>query len=191
MPSRRRIPLALSLAALALPALAGCGGSDRTAVVTTVVSTATQTVTVEAPATATDTAPSGTTTVPAPLTLHGAERVLAARGYEPLTERDWRPDETLKVLIGIRRAQPRAELAFLFAGGRFLGTDTRDPSGAIEVVAQDRDRVTLGYGLYRPGDALCCASAGTAHVTYVWDGTRLSPQSAIPSADPGAALSRR
>lgn len=195
MPFRRRLPPALPLAALALVAIAGCGGETHTAVVTrtqtvvrTVTAPATATQPATIPTTGTSTAPSG---AGAPLTLRAAEQLLDARGYAVLTERDFRPGQALAVLIGIRRDPPRAELAFFFAGGRFIGTDTRDPSGAIEVVAQDGDRVTLGYGLYRPGDALCCASGGTARVTYLWDGARLTPSRPIPTADPGASLSRR
>jgi hypothetical protein len=182
------VPLCTALA------LAGCGGSKRTS-----EATRTRTVvrTVTAPTATTPTTTTGRTTATspappgAPLTLHDAEQVLAARGYAALTERDWRPDQTLEVLLGIRRAAPRAERAFFFAGGRFIGTDTSDPSGAIEVVAQSDRQVTLGYGLYKPGDALCCASGGTRQVTYAWTGTRLAAQGPIPTADPGAQLSRR
>jgi LppP/LprE lipoprotein len=188
MPLRRPLVLLVLCPALAL---AACGGSKQAS-----VATRTRTVvrTVTAPATTpTATRPSTTPTTPpsGPLTLRAAEQLLAARGYAVLTERDWRPDQTLKVLIGIRSAPPRAELAFLFAGNRFIGTDTKDPSGAIEVVAQSDRNITLGYGTYKPGDALCCASGGTAQVTYVWNGTRLTPLQPIPPADPGASRSRR
>ncbi|HYV15117.1 MAG TPA: LppP/LprE family lipoprotein [Conexibacter sp.] len=192
VPSRRRIPPALPLAALALVAIAGCGGGDSPSAELTRTTTVTRTITAPAttPTTTTPTTPT-TTTPSTPLTLQAAEQVLDGRGYATLTERDWQPDHTLKVLIGIRRAQPRAELAFFFAGEAFIGTDTKEPSGAIEVTNQADDRITLGYGLYEPGDALCCARGGTRHVTYVWDGARLTPEDPIPSADPGAAQSRR
>jgi LppP/LprE lipoprotein len=187
---RRRVPArSLSVPLLGLALLAGCGAADRTAVVTR-TTTVVHTVTVPAATT-----PADTSTAPAsgtaPLTLRDAERTLDARGYSVLTERDFQPDQTLKVLIGIRRRPPRAEQAFLFAGSRFIGTDTAAPSGAIEVVEQGDDRVTLGYGLYRPGDALCCASGGVAKVTYRWTGAKLVPEGSIPSADPSASLSRR
>jgi len=165
-----------------------------------VTRTATVTRTVTAPTTSTSTTPTTTATATngatppnpnAPLSLHAAEQTLDARGYAVLTESDFHPDQQLKVLIGIRRAPPRAELAFFFLGDRFIGTDTKDPSGAIEVTSQATDRITLGYGLYAPGDALCCARAGTRHVTYAWTGTQLVPQDPIPSSDPAAAQSRR
>jgi hypothetical protein len=200
VPSRRRLLPALPLAALASLALAGCGGGDRTGAVTR---TATVTRTVTVPTTTTTSASTTPTTTAtatngatppnphAPLSLHAAEQTLAARGYAVLTESDFHPDQPLKVLIGIRRAPPRAELAFFFLGDRFIGTDTTDPSGAIEVTSQAPEEITLGYGLYDPGDALCCARGGTRHVTYAWTGTQLVPQDPIPSPDPAAAQSRR
>jgi LppP/LprE lipoprotein len=187
MALRRSVTLLALCAALAL---AACG--SKQASVVTHTRTVVRTVTAPAATSTTPASTSTTTTTPSgPLTLRAAEQVLAARGYAVLTERDWHPDQRLKVLIGIRSAPPRAELAFLFAGDRFIGTDTKDPSGAIEVVGQGDRNVTLGYGIYKPGDALCCASGGTAQVTYAWDGTRLTPLQPIPPADPGAARSRR
>lgn len=194
MPSRRRILSVLAPAALVLPALAGCGGDDEPASAGVATRTVTQTVT--APATTAPTT-SGTATLPppdptAPLSLQTAERLLDEHGYAPLTERDWRPDQPLKVLLGISRgAERRAELAFLFVGDRFIGTDTKDPSGQLVVTAQDGESVTLAYGLYRPSDEIDAPSGGTAEVTYAWDGARLVPQDPIPTAGQDAPLSRR
>lgn len=178
---RRRFSLISSVCLLLLVvALVGCGEEDATI----------------APATATAPSATATTTAPAaaaPLTLRAAEQVLDGRGFAPLTERDWRPDQQLKVLIGVRRgvSDDGAQQAFLFAGDRFIGTDTKDRSGRITVAAQSDDRVTLTYALYRPGDSIERPSGGTADVTYVWDGARLTPEDPIPPADPSASLGRR
>jgi hypothetical protein len=193
--SRRRILLALAPAALVLLALAGCGGGDGAT--SAAVATKTVTKTVTAPAT-TPTTATGTSTTPsppnpsAPLSLHAAEQVLDAHGYAPLGERDWRPGQPLKVLLGISRASsPHAEQAFFFVGDSFIGTDTKVPSGQLAVASQGGDSVTLAYGLYRPSDAIDGPSGGTAEVTYTWNGARLVPQGPIPTASPGAPLSRR
>ncbi len=195
--SRRRIPSALALAALALLPLAGCGGGDESAAV---VATTTVTKTVTAPATTPTTATTGTATLPppdpsAPLSLHAAEQLLSEHGYAPLTERDWRPDQPLKVLLGIARdprpADARQELAFFFVGDRFIGTDTKSPSAQIAVAAQADGAVTLRYGLYRPSDPVDAPSGGSATVAYRWTGSRLVPQDPIPSAAPDASPSRR
>jgi LppP/LprE lipoprotein len=201
---RRRSPFAPPPAAfLALLALAGCGGGTRA---TGDVTPATVTQTVTAPATtstgsgtsAGSGAATGTTPAPppnpnAPLSLHAAEQTLDARGFATLTERDFRPGQRLKVLVGVRRgsADARTQQAFFFVGDRFIGTDTADTSAGISVVDQGDDHVTLDYALYKPSDALCCPSAGSAQVTYRWDGTRLLPQGAIPPSASGAAASRR
>jgi hypothetical protein len=195
VPSRRRILSALAPAALALLVLAGCGGGDEpTSASVATTRTVTQTVTV--PATTPTTSTASTTATPpnpdAPLSLHAAEQVLDAHGYAPLGERDWRPDQALKVLLGVSRASgPRAEQAFLFVGDTFIGTDTKDASATIEVAAQSGAGVTLSYALYRPSDAIDSPTGGTAEVTYAWNGTRLVPQDPIPSAAPDAPLSRR
>lgn len=173
-----------------LLALAGCGGDDAPTGAVTETTTVTETVT--APAT------TGTTPAPQPdpdasMSLQAAEQVLDERGFATLTERDWRPDQPLKVLLGIRRAtdEPRALQAFFFVGDTFIGTDTKDPSGSIEVSDQDGDAVTLAYGLYRPADSIDDPTGGAAEVTYVWDGARLEPQDPIPPAALDAPLSRR
>jgi hypothetical protein len=196
VPSRRRVLPALAPAALVLLALAGCGGGDASSSSATDAATRTETVTrtvTVPPATSTTpTAPAPPSNPDAPLSLAAAEQVLDARGYAPLGERDWRPDQSLKVLLGVSRsAEPRAEQAFFFVGDTFIGTDTKDPSAAIEVLDQDGDSVTLSYALYRPSDGIDAPSGGTAEVTYAWDGSRLTPQDPIPSADSDAPLSRR
>lgn len=192
MSSRRRILLALTPAALALPVLAGCGGGDEPASATAPAVTRTVTVTTTpAPPASTDTTQAAPP-APAPLTLHAAEQILSARGYTALGERDWRPDQTLKVLLGISNDDgPRAELAFFFAGDEYIGTDAKDPSGAIEVAAQREDAIALSYALYRPSDAIDRPTGGTAEVTFRWDGSQLTPQDPIPPASPDAPLSRR
>jgi len=194
VPSRRRILSALAPAALVLLALAGCGGDDAPTSASVATPTVTKTVTVPAAATTTSTtaAPTTPSDPTASLSLQAAEQVLDTRGYAPLGERDWRPNQQLKVLLGVSRSgDPRAEQAFFFVGDTFIGTDTKDPSAAIEVTAQSDDSVTLSYGLYRPADQIDVPTGGTAEVTYRWDASRLTPQDPIPSASTAAPLSRR
>jgi hypothetical protein len=193
VPSHRRILSALAPAALALLALVGCGGDEPTSA-SVATRTVTRTVTVPATTSATSTAatPATTPDPKASLSLHAAEQLLDTHGYAPLGERDWRPDQSLKVLLGVSRsADPRAEQAFFFVGDTFIGTDTKDPSGQIEVAAQDGDSVTLSYGLYRRSDQIDVPTGGTAEVTYAWNGTSLVPRDPIPSVASAAPLSRR
>jgi len=199
LPRRR---LLAPLAAFALPALAGCGGGSHTTAAVTAPRTVTRTVTSQAsppPTTSAGTTTGAATTAApppdpnAPLTLRAAEQTLAARGFAALTERDFRPGQPLKVLVGVRRgsADARTQQAFFFVGDRFIGTDTADPSAGISVVDQGDDEVTLAYELYKPPDAMCCPSGGMAQVAYRWTGARLQPQGAIPPSASSAAASRR
>lgn len=195
MDLRRTFPLAFAALALAAGATA-CGDGDNASETVVEQSTVTRTVTAPpqtttVPAT-TPTTPA-TTTPTAPLTLQAAEQVLDGRGFATLTERDWRPDQNLKVLVGVRRgvSDEGAQQAFFFVGDRFIGTDTRAPSGRITVTAQEDDAITLAYGLYRPADSIESPSGGEAEVTFAWDGDALTPQQQIPGDAPDAPLSRR
>lgn len=192
MQLRKNLPLALGTAALAF-GVAACGDSGDKAS-TTVVEQSTVTRTVTAPpATTPATTPQTTSQPAAPLTLQQAEQVLEQRGFAPLGERDWRPDQTLKVLIGFagEASMSGQEQAFFFVGDRFIGTDARAPSGRVTVTAQEDQAITLSYGLYRPKDSIESPTGGEAEVTFVWDGTSLTPQQPIPSAAQNAPLSRR
>lgn len=214
VPSRRRISFALPLAALALLAVTGCGDGDARTSAVTDVETVTTTVTTPGTTTPTTTTTTPGTTTPAPssppnpdapLSLQTAEQTLDTRGFATLTERDFQPGQPLKVLIGVRRGgggggsgsggagagDEGDQQAFFFYGDRYIGTDTKLPSGRVAVSGQQGDAITLTYGLYAPGDAIDAPSAGSADVTYRWTGTALEPQGEIPSADPAASPSRR
>lgn len=190
----RTLPLALGTVALALGA-AGCGDDGKSAA-TTVVERETVTRTVPAPVQTTTTPATTpqTTTTAAPLTYQAAEQVLRKRGFGPLNgPRDWRTDQALRVLVGVRpgTSDGGQQQAFFFADGRFLGTDATAASGRITVLDQEDAAITLAYGLYRPSDSIESPSGGEAEVTFAWDGTRLTPQQPIPSAAADAPLSRR
>ncbi len=120
--------------------------------------------------------------------LGRAQAVVRARGYEPTGSAAYASGQTLQVLVGSR---PGAQQAFFFVNGRYIGTDTSQPSGQLSVVAQGDTDVTLAYALYRPTDATCCPSGGRSQVHYQLDNGRLAPQNAIPSAYTSVPLSRR
>lgn len=120
--------------------------------------------------------------------LSRAQSVVRARGYEPVGSAGYASAQTLQVLVG---ARPGAQQAFFFVNGRYLGTDTSQPSGQVSVVAHGDTDVTLSYGLYRPRDATCCPSGGRSQVRYQLDNGRLAPQNPIPSGATSVPLSRR
>ncbi|SNQ49476.1 hypothetical protein FRACA_3370001 [Frankia canadensis] len=96
----------------------------------------------------------------------------------------------------IGTGQPAADntprqLAFVFADGRYRGTDTKDPSAHVALRNQRNDHeVTLRYDTYNPQDPIGSPS-GHADVRFRWTGTNFSTLDPIPTTDPQAADSRR
>jgi LppP/LprE lipoprotein len=128
-----------------------------------------------------------------PAGLAGPLAVLHARGYTPVDTSQYRPDQTLQVLVGTREsaAGAKAQQAFFFVDGRYVGTDAAQPSGQISLVSQGDTEATLAYGLYRPGDPPCCPSGGQAQVRFQLDDGQLGAIGTIPAASSAGGLSRR
>jgi hypothetical protein len=204
----------LQLAPLSLVLLAGCGSQAKTVTVASAptpgatATTQSTTTTSSAPAppktTSTPASSSTTTTRSAPEpsftepeqeaksgTLGAAVAVLRARGYTPNNTAEYHPDQTLRVLIGTRHGSDASGMqAFFFLSGRYLGTDSKEPSGTLKVVSQSDTEVALGYPLYRKGDPLCCASGGTRIVHFALNNGKLTPLDAIPPASSSSGLAR-
>lgn len=128
-----------------------------------------------------------------PAGLAGPLAVLHARGYNPVDTSQYRPDQTLQVLIGTREnaAGTKAEQAFFFVDGHYVGTDAAQPSGQVSLVSQGDTEATLAYGLYRPGDPPCCPSGGQARVRFQLNDGQLGAIGTIPAASSTGGLSRR
>ena len=80
--------------------------------------------------------------------------------------------------------------AFFFVNGRYIGTDTSQPSAALSVVSQADTEVTLAYPLYRSVDPLCCPGGGHARVRFQLNNGKLVPLDRIPPLHSSAGLSR-
>ncbi len=148
------------------------------------------------------TAPSGAHTAPEPAFvapeghaegLSSATAVLRARGFTPENTSDYHPNQSLQVLIGARSGtgDGYGQQAFFFVNGRFIGTDSSQPSATVKVLSQSDTEVTLAYPLYRRGDPLGSPSGGQAQVRFQLDNGKLVALGTIPSASPAAALSRQ
>lgn len=87
-------------------------------------------------------------------------------------------------MIGTRSGSGEAHVqrAFFFLDGRYIGTDSSKPSAQVRVASQSETEVTLSYGLYRPGDSLCCPGGGEAKVRFQLNNGKLVPLGAIPPA---------
>jgi hypothetical protein len=125
--------------------------------------------------------------------MGAALAVVKAHGYTAGDTSDYHPDQTLRVLVGTRTGSGDGygQQAFFFVGGRYIGTDTREPSASVKVVAQSDTEVTLAYPLYRPHDPLCCAGGGKATVRFQLNNGRLVPLGTIPPVSSQTGLSRQ
>ena len=204
--------LALAVSAAAL--LAGCGSQTKTvsaagapapqsAATTSTQSTPPTSTTKTAPAPSGGTGTSSATTrsAPEPAFTQGethaegvqaAAAVLRSRGYTPNDTSQYRPDQTLRVLVGTSTGSSDGygQQAFFFLDGRYIGTDTKLPSATVKVVSQGDTEVTLAYPLYRKGDPLSSPSGGQRTVTFQLDNGHLTPLGSIPPASSAGGLSR-
>jgi hypothetical protein len=211
---------ALALGGCAGAALGGCGSQTKTVTVagspavtqSTAASTNTGTATATtssttAPAPTTTAggaaAPSATHTAPEPAIaqpeasseaegLGAAVATLKARGYTPNETSQYHSNQTLRVLVGTRAGSGDGydQQAFFFVGGRYIGTDAKEPSATVKVVSQSDTEVTLAYPLYRRGDPLASPSGGQATVRFQLNDGKLTPLSPIPPASSATGLSR-
>ena len=122
-----------------------------------------------------------------------AATVVVAHGYTPTDVSDYHPAQTLRVLVGARTgsADGYAQRAFFFLDGRFLGTDSSQPSASIHVVSQSDTEVALAYALYRSHDSLCCPSGGQAVVHFQLNDGTLVPLQPLPPVSSPSGLARQ
>ncbi len=146
--------------------------------------------------------PAGTRTAPEPAFtqgsgaaegLSGATAVVRAKGFTPTDTSVYHPSQTLRVLIGTRTGSSGGygQQAFFFVNGRYIGTDSKEPSASVHVVGQGETEVTLAYPLYRKGDPLGSPSGGQATVHFQLNNGKLVALSPIPPAQSSTGLSRQ
>ncbi len=122
-----------------------------------------------------------------------AVAVVKTRGYTPDDVSEYHPSQTLRVLLGTRTgsADGYDQRAFFFLDGKYLGTDSSQPSASLRIVSQSDTEVVLAYALYRPHDPLCCSSGGQSTVHFQLNNGQLVPLQPIPPASSPAGLSRQ
>jgi hypothetical protein len=118
--------------------------------------------------------------------------VVREQGFTPTDTSEYRPNQTLRVLIGSRAGSGDGydQQAFFFVNGHFIGTDSSQPSGAVRVVEQSDTEVALAYGLYGKSDPRCCPG-GQATVRFQLNNGQLTPLDPIPPASSAMGPSRR
>jgi hypothetical protein len=211
MDNFRRPRMLLGALAAGALALSGCGsGGTKTVSVSSAVpsgttdqSTSTTRTTQSSP---TDTTPASTspsntgqtsvettrtTTAPAFTKqagnsegLSAAMAVVKAHGFTAEDTSDYHGGQTLRVLIGSREG---SQQAFFFVDGRYIGTDTKEPSAGVKVSAQSDTEVTLSYPLYKAGQP----TGSQATVRFQLNNGRLVPLNPIPPASSQTAPGRQ
>jgi LppP/LprE lipoprotein len=81
----------------------------------------------------------------------------------------WMGEWRFNALYGNCRAgDGRDQHVWFFAGGRFVGSDTREPDSSKSIVAlwRDGDTIAFLYVLYRRDDPNCCPTGGGKVVRY-------------------------
>jgi LppP/LprE lipoprotein len=209
MSARGHLPLLLATAAVALAA-GGCGSSGTKTVsvssalpsesapqhTSTTGTTKSSPTTTTPPNTPTSTNGTGgvetTRTGSAPAFtkessggegLGTAVALVKAHGYTAGETSTYRPEQTLRVLVGTRTGSSDGygQQAFFFVDGRYIGTDTSEPSASVKVVGQSDTEVTLAYPVYKAGDPLSKPS-GEKTVRFQLNNGHLLALGTIPAA---------
>jgi hypothetical protein len=204
--------LSLGLAGGAL--LGGCGSSTKTVSSTAALpATANPDTTTRSGATTTSTtgtrsSPTGGTstsstthTAPEPAFTEqetdgegvgAAASAVRSRGYTPNSTAEYHANQTLRVLVGTRTGSGDGygQQAFFFVAGRYIGTDTKEPSAKVKVLSQSDTEVALAYPLYRKGDPLSSPSGGHATVRFQLNNGKLMALGHIPPVSSTTGFSR-
>jgi hypothetical protein len=122
-----------------------------------------------------------------------AAAVVRAHGYTPNAMSDFHPEQTLGVVVATKTGSGDGynQQAFFFVNGKYIGTDTAQPSASVKIVSQSDTEVTLAYPLYRAHDPLCCPGGGQATVHFQLNDGKLTPVGQIPPASSASGLSRQ
>lgn len=154
-------------------------------------SVAVVTKTVTATSTRTSGAPAFTQPESQDRALASAVATVESQGYTPNDTAEYQPQHTLRVLTATKAGAGGSyqQRAFFFVDGRYIGTDSSQPSGSVKVTSQSETSVTLTYGLYSSGESPCCPGS-QASVRFELDNGRLQALDPIPPAHSSSGLSR-
>lgn len=125
--------------------------------------------------------------------LATAEATVRRQGYKIDDPSDYHANQTLTVLIGTgeRSNDGYDKRAFFFVDGKYIGTDSTQPSAGLSVSGQSDTEVVLSYTLYKPGNSLCCPAGGQAKVRFQLNDGRLAPLDPIPPVSSNEGTSRQ
>jgi LppP/LprE lipoprotein len=111
-----------------------------------------------------------------------AVKQLRTQGFEPVSLADYKPRQSLRVILGRPKASTgvRGRRAFFFVRSDYLGTDAASPSLRVRVLRQSGGVITLGYKLFSPGDKASKPTGSLVKVRFTLADGRLVPEDPIP-----------
>jgi len=116
-------------------------------------------------------------------TVRSAVRYVRAKcgtSAEPNTSM-WMSGTTFNAVYGnCRTGDGTDQHIWFFAGGRFVGMDSRTPSKSIIGLWRDDRTLAFMYVLYRSSDPNCCPTGGGKIVRFRWSGTRVVALDRLP-----------
>ena len=117
--------------------------------------------------------------------LKAAIELIKQKGFTVYNSSSYDPSSPFNVLVGMctGSADGYCNKAFFFYKGKYVGTDTEEPSIDVGLKWAGGDTIALEYILYRKDDSLCCSTAGAALVRFKWDGAKLKALDPIPTSD--------
>jgi LppP/LprE lipoprotein len=111
-----------------------------------------------------------------------------AKGTTPKDARMWQRGWRFNALLGdCGGGDGHDQHIWFFVGGRFVGTDAPGASAAIVGLWRNDETITFLYVLYRPTDALCCATGGGKIVRFRWNGKKVVALDELPSRFAGGS----
>lgn len=88
--------------------------------------------------------------------------------------------ETLSAWIGVSGRSAHNQFVFFFLNGKYLGTDTANPSVEITSVKAGGNGIAATYPVYKKNDSFADPTGAPMTITYRWNGSKLVPNKSYP-----------
>lgn len=97
--------------------------------------------------------------------------------------------DTLSAWIGVKTASDGYnQFVFFFLNGKYLGTDTANPSIEISSAKAAGNGIAVTYPVYMSNDSFADPTGTPVTITYTWNGSKLVPNKPYPKQFQGSSL---
>lgn len=197
----RRLAL-IPITGLMVLSLAGCTtspggtGADKNRVINSTTNTSGTNVASNSTVVANNNAPNrGNTTTSVQISVgstitsqanYGSEIALieskgyAVSGTTPSATVQTSSGATLSAWMGVSGSDGHNQFVFFFLNGKYLGTDTAQPSLEITSAKAAGTGISVSYPVYKQGDSFANPTGTPVTITYTWNGSKLVPNKPYP-----------